>query len=259
MPFTASHPAAVLPLLGRGLPASALVIGSVTPDLPYYLPMPFTGVQTHTLSSVFGANLLLGLAAFLVWHLLLVPPLIWVAPAGLQRRIPDRWRAGLTPRLATAGDLGRVCAALILGALTHLVWDSFTHADMWGPRNLPWLDSVIFALPLYRWLQIASSVVGLAILARAGMSWWRRTDHDGATAPVHPLLRWGLAFLLAGTATLATLRRVVPDALAPGPVSRQGLLVEALLTFFSTLTVALVGAASVWHFLRALRTRAKAA
>ena len=38
MPFTGSHAAAVLPFARSRLPASALVIGSVAPDLPYYLP-----------------------------------------------------------------------------------------------------------------------------------------------------------------------------------------------------------------------------
>ena len=38
MPFTGSHPAAVLPLLRTPLPASALVAGSVAPDIPFYLP-----------------------------------------------------------------------------------------------------------------------------------------------------------------------------------------------------------------------------
>ena len=36
MPFTGSHPAAVLPFLRSGLPPSALVIGSMAPDFPYY-------------------------------------------------------------------------------------------------------------------------------------------------------------------------------------------------------------------------------
>ncbi|MDQ7908342.1 DUF4184 family protein [Phytohabitans sp. ZYX-F-186] len=40
MPFTGSHPAAVLPLVRWGLPPAALVIGSMVPDLPYYLPTP---------------------------------------------------------------------------------------------------------------------------------------------------------------------------------------------------------------------------
>lgn len=39
MPFTGSHPAAVLPLLRWGLIPSALVIGSMSPDLGYFLPL----------------------------------------------------------------------------------------------------------------------------------------------------------------------------------------------------------------------------
>ncbi|MEE2045837.1 DUF4184 family protein, partial [Nocardiopsis tropica] len=38
MPFTLSHVAAVLPLARTRLPPAALVVGSVVPDLPYYLP-----------------------------------------------------------------------------------------------------------------------------------------------------------------------------------------------------------------------------
>ena len=36
MPFTGSHPAAVLPLLRTSLPASALVAGSLAPDVPFH-------------------------------------------------------------------------------------------------------------------------------------------------------------------------------------------------------------------------------
>ena len=48
MPFTGSHPAAVLPLMRWGLMPSALVIGSMVPDLPYFLPVPDLG-NTHSL------------------------------------------------------------------------------------------------------------------------------------------------------------------------------------------------------------------
>lgn len=36
MPVTIAHPAAVLPLRGLGLPLSAMVIGSMAPDLPVF-------------------------------------------------------------------------------------------------------------------------------------------------------------------------------------------------------------------------------
>ncbi|MEI5672079.1 MULTISPECIES: DUF4184 family protein [unclassified Nocardioides] len=37
MPFTLVHPAAVLPLVRTPLVPSALVLGSVAPDLPYFV------------------------------------------------------------------------------------------------------------------------------------------------------------------------------------------------------------------------------
>jgi hypothetical protein len=46
VPFTPSHAAAVLPFLRTPLTASALVIGSITPDLPFYLPVEFRGRRT---------------------------------------------------------------------------------------------------------------------------------------------------------------------------------------------------------------------
>jgi hypothetical protein len=36
MPFTLSHPAAVLPLAGTGFPVAALVAGSMAPDVPMF-------------------------------------------------------------------------------------------------------------------------------------------------------------------------------------------------------------------------------
>ncbi|MGY1732216.1 DUF4184 family protein [Geodermatophilus sp. SYSU D01045] len=59
MPFTGSHPAAVLPLLRTGLPASALVAGSLAPDLLFHLPVD-TGVRTHTALAVVSTDVVLG-------------------------------------------------------------------------------------------------------------------------------------------------------------------------------------------------------
>jgi hypothetical protein len=68
LPFTGSHPAAVLPLLRTPLPASALVIGSLTPDLPYYVPIRLAGFYppvtlrgpTHTLWGVLTLDVVIG-------------------------------------------------------------------------------------------------------------------------------------------------------------------------------------------------------
>ena len=61
VPFTASHPAAVLPLLRRGSWVSAaLLTGSMAPDLPSFLPVGLTHEQTHPLQAILWPDFLLG-------------------------------------------------------------------------------------------------------------------------------------------------------------------------------------------------------
>jgi hypothetical protein len=90
MPFTGSHPAAVLPLIGTPLPSSALVIGSMSPDLPYYLPLTTASWPTHTAVGIVGIDLLLGGSAWLLWHGLLSAPALDHAPGACA----NGWQGG---------------------------------------------------------------------------------------------------------------------------------------------------------------------
>ena len=121
MPFTGSHPAAVLPLLGTPLCASALVIGSMIPDLPYYAPLPLGSRLTHSLAGIVGVDPLLGLVVFVAWHGLLVPPALAYAPAALARRLPADLERGLRRRLRPA-QLPLLYASFLVGAATHVFW-----------------------------------------------------------------------------------------------------------------------------------------
>src|SRR5687767_4268935 len=169
VPFTASHAAAVLPLMRWGLPPSALVIGSMSPDLPYYLPTPMDGATTHSPTGVLGADLLAGLVVFAAWHALLAPFAIAIAPARLRDRLPRRATDRAHPALRAA----RVVAALVLGAATHVVWDSFTHIGRWGPAHVDWLARTHAGLPGYRWAQYASGLFGAAAIGYSLVRWWR--------------------------------------------------------------------------------------
>src|SRR3982751_4122954 len=93
MPFTASHPAAVLPLIRLGLPPSALVIGSMGPDLPYFLPVG-RGLETHTLVGLFTVDPLLGAVCLALWWALIGPLAAAVAPTAGWRRLPVRSASG---------------------------------------------------------------------------------------------------------------------------------------------------------------------
>ncbi|MCA0145941.1 DUF4184 family protein [Blastococcus sp. LR1] len=62
MPFSGSHPAAVLPFLRTPPSASALVAGSLAPDIPYYVPLDLPW-RTHTALAVVTTDVVLGLRA----------------------------------------------------------------------------------------------------------------------------------------------------------------------------------------------------
>ncbi|HEY0126505.1 MAG TPA: DUF4184 family protein [Blastococcus sp.] len=173
MPFTPSHAAAVLPFLRTPLPASALVIGSITPDLPFYLPggLPW---PTHTALAVVTTDLLLGFVAWALWHGLLAEPALAAAPASLRGRVRGP-TPGLAARLATATRVGWTLLALVVGAATHVVWDEFTHPRRWGPEHITALAEDWGPLPGYRWLQYATSVLGGVVLLVWLVRWWRRT------------------------------------------------------------------------------------
>lgn len=170
MPFTGSHPAAALPLARLGLPPSALVIGSMAPDLPYYLPTPVNGAATHSLLGVVSANLLLGLVVLAAWQALLAPLAIAIGPAAVRDRLPE-------PAPGVAHPVRRAAAvvvALAAGAATHVAWDSFTHKGRWGPEHIGWLADEHAGLHGYKWAQYASGLVGAAAIGLWLLRWWRR-------------------------------------------------------------------------------------
>ncbi|MEU1898156.1 DUF4184 family protein [Nocardiopsis dassonvillei] len=163
MPFTPSHVAAVLPLARTGLPPAALVVGSVVPDLPYYLPLPVAAATTHGPAGLW-LDVLLGGAVLVVYAYVLRPPLH--ALAGARTRFP-RVRAPRSAREA-ARAAALTAAALAVGSVTHMAWDSFTQTGGALVRAWPLLSTPV-AGPhlLYNVLMYASSAGGLAVLA-----WW---------------------------------------------------------------------------------------
>lgn len=193
MPFTVSHAAAVLPFVGTGLPASALLIGSLTPDLPYFVPVRFgeiyppgtVGGPTHTVWALITLDLAIGLLAWLVWHGLLAEPLVELAPHPVRARLSGRVEFGVVRRWGGGRWIG-VLLALAVGAAGHVLWDEFTHPGRWGARHVPLLAATWAGWPGVSWAQGVSGVVGGLVLVWWVQRWWR-------TTPVRPVARGGAA------------------------------------------------------------------
>jgi hypothetical protein len=180
MPFTISHAAAVLPLRKLRLPLAAMMIGSMSPDFPYFLPGDLSRTDTHDLEGVFTVCWPVGLLVWLSFVHLLERPSIEL--------LPEPWRTRM-PRSDTRfsfRSLGLASLGVIIGALTHIAWDAFTHGGTPVGNLFPILSADLFyvrgrQVPLYFVLQVLSSVAGLLALA-----WWAmRLRNDPPPARAH--------------------------------------------------------------------------
>jgi hypothetical protein len=128
MPFTFSHPALILPLTRlpkKWVSATGLVAGSIIPDFEKFLKMNDGNTYSHTLPGMFWFNLPLAVLLSFVFHQVVRDPLIDNLPGFLRARCaPARsldWAAHLRKHYPA------VLFSLLLGIVSHLVWDHFTH------------------------------------------------------------------------------------------------------------------------------------
>jgi len=140
MSFPLAHPAAVLPLrrfCPRWLNFPALVIGSMMPDASYFLGAKAGGLFGHSLLGVFTFCLPVGIMVMALFDGLRSP---------VVRRLPAPYQQALLSLCQRPlGPLWVMVISLLLGAGTHILWDSFTHTDGWFVQRLPVLESVVLS------------------------------------------------------------------------------------------------------------------
>ncbi|MBI3650006.1 MAG: DUF4184 family protein [Acidobacteria bacterium] len=176
MPFTLSHAAAVLPVakkIENYLPLSALLMGSFSPDFRYFFPDIQTRTFSHSIEGLFLFCLPLGLLALLVFHYLVKESVVQLLPERVLQRLEARTLqfAFLPPR-----RLGWICLAILVGAFTHIVWDSFTHEHGWSVERWAILRQTVLRFSthevrLYKILQHLSSLIGLGVVGYWSMQW----------------------------------------------------------------------------------------
>ncbi len=164
MAFTPAHTLVVLPVarpLAWARPAvlTALVMATMAPDAPYFVPVPLTRTETHSLRGVLGVDAALSLVAALGWLLAVERPLRDLSPSWVRARL------GPLDRRYRWSDVPLGYLAVVAGGLTHLLWDGFTHHDGFAVQHLPALRTVWVHWPVYQWLQLGTSAVGCAVVA----------------------------------------------------------------------------------------------
>jgi hypothetical protein len=191
VPFTVSHVAAVLPAyrsLSRAHLFTAAVIGSMVPDFGMLLPGYSFRWQTHSLLALWTFCLPMGLAAYALTLLLIKPAVLEVAPDGAYARLRAAEAAHRSPSLNSPRAWVYAALVILLSAITHLVWDEFTHENARAVRMFPVLGAYGpeldgHSLHIWRWLQYGSSALGLIAVAAALWLWLRHASALKAPLP----------------------------------------------------------------------------
>jgi hypothetical protein len=165
MPFTASHAIVALPFARTAVPAGAVAIGAMAPDLPLFFPWIVPYSATHGLPSLLWTSLPIALVLYAIWRLAIRPAASGLLlPEGLRARMPWAWDRPQRPEHPVRGAALVLLAALI-GVSTHVFWDLFTHRGRLGSVWFPVLGEQWGALEGTAWLQHGSSALGLAGIA----------------------------------------------------------------------------------------------
>jgi hypothetical protein len=259
VPFTPSHIAAVVPLMSAGrlrrvLDPWALAVGAMIPDLPLFLPMPVAYRETHSLAGLVLYDLPAALMVLAVLQWVVRDPLTALLPPGSAGKV------AALPGPAIR-RLPALAAGAMVGAATHILWDSFTHswsAEFWGWE---WLSAPVAGwLTVHRVLQYASTVGGLAVVV-----WWCRRELlrlEPRPAPkrllLGPALRRAVLLLIAAGGCVGALTWRHIDPPNPGHgwaaiITKAG--IGTVVGSVAVLTVYVLA----WHMGRTIRSPIKTA
>ncbi len=169
MPFTFSHPAIILPLTflpRQWFSLTGLVIGSLTPDFEYFLRMRIKSNYSHTIDGLFWFDLPLGLLLAFLFHNIVRDRLFDNLPTLLKSRFLTfknfDWN-----RLFKQNWLV-VTISILIGAASHIFWDSFTHDHGYFVQKIPVLQNSVDFLgkqfPFFKILPHSSTLFGALVI-----------------------------------------------------------------------------------------------
>ncbi|MDN4649460.1 DUF4184 family protein [Curtobacterium sp. PsM8] len=178
MPFTISHAVVALPFRHTVLPVAAVAVGSMAPDAVLFVPaLPPYGFA-HSWVGVVTIDLAVSLVVLAAWWFLVRPAWTPVLPARYRAQLPGWHR----PERVPPARVPLVVVACVLGSVTHVVWDAWSHPHGWVVLHVAALRSEVGGHPVYSLVQDASSAGGLLLLLVLLLRWTRRAAPaaDGA-------------------------------------------------------------------------------
>lgn len=171
MAFTLSHPALVLPLdkidNNKGFNLSALILGSMAPDFQDFIPIiPNESIanylyynEGHSIKGIFALDLPSIIFIGLVLRYILRLPLILNMPNNISNNIYYRYIN--KPKESWIKFCFKFITSALIGIISHILWDNFTHPSGIFVRMISILRAQLFNIPVYNILQLLTSILGL--------------------------------------------------------------------------------------------------
>ena len=176
MPYTLAHPAVVVPfkqVFPRQFVLSALIVGSVAPDVAHGIPHDTPLGNPHAIGPVMAIGVPVALVALWVFHMLVKRPMIRLFPRDIQpslRSFDGPCRFLPWPRFVW------ILVSIVIGICTHVAWDSMTHGNGWAVRQFPLLQTHVFSVAGYPMVSYFlfkhfSSMLGVMLLLFWSARW----------------------------------------------------------------------------------------
>jgi hypothetical protein len=257
MPWTLAHPAGVLPFRGLSGPGrlsfGALFIGSMSPAFVYYIGRFDLATFTHAPLGVLVVCLPAGLLVLALarW---LRDPIVLILPQPHREAL-----LATRPALShfTLRSLSLAAASVLLGATTHVLWDSFTHEGRFFVNHIEFLSAPVFAaldreFRVFNVVQHASTALGVTLLVAV---YYRHATRFGSfTAVTAPdLRRYGVLALVALAAIVCALPLALMDATDAADEVNVSKLIVRQVVYATAAFFVLLSCAALWRSNRADR------
>ena len=166
MPFTLAHPSAVIFMKNRYLNLFGLVLGSMAPDFIYFLLFNPSSNLGHTLLGFIILNLpICFLLNYLILKFIKNPFII-----NLPYKICNYYTYLINYdfNFKSPKDIFVFTYSCIVGMLTHIIWDAFTHKTGYFVVNINLLKESIhilgYQVPFFKLLQHGSTLLGFFVI-----------------------------------------------------------------------------------------------
>ncbi|HAD82558.1 MAG: hypothetical protein A2509_01400 [Candidatus Edwardsbacteria bacterium RIFOXYD12_FULL_50_11] len=257
MPFTAAHPAMILPIKARWpkyFSLTALVVGSMAPDFEFFIRFyPLRG-PGHTLLGSLYFNLPLVFLTALLFHYVVKKPLIYCLPGSLGSRFyamaGDRWS------IATPRNFLVFTYSALAGMLTHFFLDAFTHPLQMFRDLAPVLMSHLFTIrfygaeykvPAHNAIHLAVTAIGLGVILYYIMK--LKPAAAGEKRRIGQLFKWAYWGFGLALAVAITVLRTIQIRGRPG----IGFFEHYGVTFLSGLILGFLAVSLVYRAFREFR------